>query len=163
MVLRTLAWTRVVRRSTSEPVGCPTGSSPKVSVAALHRDLPLREEIDDERQRDTGDPARLDTGPAVACATEQGSDGDSSEQDVVAVEPSDRLIATRLFGGNSSTCAILADGDVRCWGSNSFGEAGTYVPRPFSQRTVSISSTSVSRVPDGKLLLVSPSAWTPSS
>jgi alpha-tubulin suppressor-like RCC1 family protein len=42
---------------------------------------------------------------------------------VVAIVPLVNLV--RIATGRRHTCAILADGSVRCWGENAFGQIGS--------------------------------------
>lgn len=49
---------------------------------------------------------------------------------------------TQIVTGVAHTCALLVNGEVRCWGQNHEGELGAGVPEPQRRRPVVVSNTS---------------------
>jgi alpha-tubulin suppressor-like RCC1 family protein len=61
---------------------------------------------------------------ALAACASPAADGGAASVAAQSGPAGAHLMATKLISNNGSTCAVTPDGDVRCWGSNTFGESG---------------------------------------
>ncbi|MDF2691682.1 MAG: hypothetical protein K0S65_65, partial [Labilithrix sp.] len=154
---------------TDEPVVCATTPC-AVQIVAGERHFCAR--MDDGTVRCWGDDSKGSLGvDPDAGASDPGDAGDAGDAGTPWVpKPVTGLSdASQLSAGGTTTCALVADGNVRCWGGNDKGQLGLAVDPPVSDTKAHPATTPValpgpaSRVDVGKVtacaVLASGEVW----
>jgi alpha-tubulin suppressor-like RCC1 family protein len=91
-------------------------------------------------------PSAREDAPGAASAARAPDAGSAApDEPAPADAPRSKLAALRVFAGHAHSCAIVARGEVYCWGKNDMGQLGdgTRTDRPLPVRVEGLRATSL--------------------